>query len=419
MTPQAISQPIAAPKPALKESPQRWWLATLLFTGMFLVYAQRGALSVAAPFLGSQFHLDTAKTGLLLSAFFWSYCLMQIPSGVLADRLGPRRVYAVGMLVCALATMMVGLAAGLVTLLILRILVGLGQGVSFPASSGVVATSFPDRERGTITAIYLCGVRMGQAAVTAIGGLLIPQFGWKFVFLVVGIVSLVWVLPWNLFVRRWEQPKAVSQAKAPVSFTDSLRLFRQKSVMGIVLGFFAYDYTWFLYTSWLPAYLTSERHFTPKEMAFYGSTPYLVMSVAIVLSGMGSDALIRAGYNEITVRKIGIAVGLALAGLIVPAGLVDDKMMSVWLIMLSMCGLGICVPNAWTLTQAVCDKRIVGTVSGIQNFGGNVGGILSPAITGYIAHVTHSFAWALGLTGGILVIGIIAYLALVQERVEA
>ena len=411
----------AAPR-VLKESPQRWWLATLLFVGMSLVYAQRGALSVAATFISREYHLNPAVTGLLLSAFFWSYAFMQVPSGFLVDRLGIRRVYAAGMVLSAVASALMGVAGGLASLLLFRILLGLGQAVSFPASSGAVATSFPDRERGTVTATYLCGVRLGQAAVVGLGGLFIPLYGWKVLFVLVGVASLTWVLPWSAFVKKWEQPAegktARLSAKPQPGFLDSLAVLRHRSVLGTVLGFFAYDYAWFLYTAWLPAYLTTERHFTPAEMATLGSVPYLFMSVAILLSGLFSDWLIRAGRNEIAVRKGCITVGMLIACCIVPAGLVPDKFQSVLLITISMCGLGIAAPNCWTITQAVCSKRIVGTVSGMQNLGGNIGGILAPTVTGYIAYVTHSFALALSLTGGVLIFGTLAYLLLIGPLVD-
>jgi len=117
--------------------------------------------------------------------------------------------------------------------------------------------------------------------------------------------------------------------------------------------------------------------------------------------------------------KAFIIVGLAIGCLIVPAGMVANKMSAVWLLTISLCGLGLASPNTWTLTQAVCQKKIVGTVSGIQNFGGNLGGILAPALTGFIAHKTNSFALALGLTGAVLVVGMLAYWLLIGDHVKA
>ena len=153
-------------------------------------------------------------------------------------------------------------------------------------------------------------------------------------------------------------------------------------------------------------------------MGVYSAVPFLVMSVIILISGALSDWLVRRGWREDRVRRVFIIIGLALGCLIVPAGIVEDKMTAVWLLTISLSGLGVASPNTWTLTQAVCEKTIVGTVSGIQNFGGNLGGILAPAVTGLIAHATDSFALALGLTGVVLVIGMAAYWLLISRKVE-
>ena len=196
-------------------------------------------------------------------------------------------------------------------------------------------------------------------------------------------------------------------------------LLRNRSVLGIFLGFFAYDYVWFVFITWLPGYLALERNFTPSEMAIYSSVPYLPMSAIIILAGIFSDWIVKRGREEKKVRKLFIIVGLAIGCLIVPAGFVSNKLVAVTLLTISLCGLGICSPNTWTLTQAVCEKKIVGTVSGIQNFGGNVGGIIAPALTGYIAHVTNSFALAFGVAGAVLVVGIFAYWFLIGDEVTS
>jgi MFS family permease len=189
-------------------------------------------------------------------------------------------------------------------------------------------------------------------------------------------------------------------------------------VLGIFIGFFAYDYAWFVFLNWLPSYLALERGFSPGELALYSSLPYVAMSVIVFVSGIFSDWLIRRGLRETVVRKTLIIVGLVIGLLIIPAGLVDDNLMAVRLLTISLCGLGICSPNTWTLTQAVCSKRVVGTVSGIQNFGGNIGGVIAPVLTGYIAHATHSFTLALSVTGGAMLIGILAYAFLIMEPVQ-
>lgn len=408
----------------LRDSPQRWWLAALLVAGMIFGYAQRGALSAVAPYMIKELNLSPAVMGVLLSAFFWVYSFMQMPAGWLVDRFGVRRSYAIGYAFWSLVSAATGLANGLVALITVRVLLGAGQSVAFPASARAVANWFPDRERGTVVGAYLMGVRLGQALVVFLAGRLLAQYGWKFFFILTGIAPLIWLLPWHAFLARWEHggapaaTKATPSRPAGASFARSLELFKNRTVFGIFLGFFAYDYAWYVYLTWLPGYLVIARGFTAKEMGFYSSVPFLFMSATIMLAGLASDWLIRKGYRETAVRKGFIAVGLAIACLIVPGGMVEDKMTSVWLLTISLCGLGLASPNTWTLTQAVCSKNIVGTVSGIQNFGGNIGGIIAPALTGYIAHVTQSFVLALSITGAICVVGILSYLLLISDHVE-
>ena len=412
-----------APLPG--ESAARWWLMALLVAGMIFCYAQRSALSVAAPFMIEEGVFSTAAMGVLLSAFFWFYAFMQVPAGWVVDRFGVKRTYALGFLFWSIASALTGLATSLGALIGLRVLLGAGQAVAFPASARAVADWYRDSERGAVTASYLTGVRLGTALVNGVGGLFLAVYSWKLFFLVIGLVPLVWLLPWLKFLNRQKSLPARAAARGPAKgptqppgFRASLKLLRHRTVLGIFLGFFAYDYAWFVYVNWLPGYLKIERKFTAAEMGFYSSIPYLLMSIIILLSGLAGDWLVRRGYPEARVRKSLNAAGLALACLIVPAGLVEDKMASVWLLTLSLCGMGIASPNTWTLTQAMCPKSIVGTVSGVQNFGGNLGGIIAPALTGYIAYATESFALALGVTGAVLVGGILAYTLLIDRRVE-
>jgi ACS family glucarate transporter-like MFS transporter len=400
---------------------------------MLFGYAHRGALSVAAPFIGADLGLDKARIGMALSAFFWIYSFMQVPSGWMVDRFGVRRAYAISFAGWSLTSALTGFANGIVSLLGIRVALGAGQAISFPATSRAVANWFQDRERGTVTGVYLTGVRFGNALIIWVGAFFLARYSWKLFFLLTGLIPLVWLLPWSKFLAKWEtdstssrrttvqrteQSEAYSVTARGVSFRDGLRMLKNRSVLGIFLGFFAYDYGWYVFLTWLPGYLI-DRGFTPKEMGMLGSMPFLVMAVIIVLSGMLSDWLVRRGGEEKRIRKIFIVIGLGIGCLIVPAGFVADRNTAVLLLTISLCGLGICSPNTWTLTQAVCERKIVGTVTGVQNFGGNLGGILAPALTGFIAHRTNSFAMALGLTGAILFGGILAYWFLISDKVEA
>jgi len=407
----------------LKKSPRRWGLMVLLVASMAVCYAQRGAMSVAAPLAMKELGLSAATVGILLSAFFWVYAFMQVPSGWLVDRIGPKSAYAFGYLAASAAFGLTGFFTTLMPLIAVRVLMGAGQSVNFPASARAVADCFEDKERGTVTAAYLMGVRVGQALIGYLAVTLLAVYGWRAFFFVSGAVSLVWLIPWLRFWQKVESVPipapgpAANPAPRPATFVESLALLKERTVLGIFLGFFAYDYAWFVYISWLPGYLVMERHFSVREMGIYSSVPYVAMLVVILLSGLMSDRLIARGFAEVRVRKAFIVTGLAVGCLVVPAGFVEGHMTAVWLLVIALCGLGVATPNTWALTQAVCEKRIVGTVSGIQNFGGNVGGILAPLVTGYIVHFTGSFSLALSLSGAILLGGILAYTCLISRRV--
>jgi fucose permease len=231
-----------------------------------------------------------------------------------------------------------------------------------------------------------------------------------------------------IMLREFEAPRRLrgdgrgtaqdAQAGARFTFGSTFGLLRHPTVLGTFLGFFAYDYVWFVFTSWLPGYLRLERHFTPAQLAFHSSAPFIAMSVVIVLSGIATDRLIASGMREIRVRKAFIAIGFAFAAAIVPVGLVHDNVTAMWLVWTSLCGIGLAAPNTWSMTQACCTKSLVGTVSGIQNFGGNVAGIIAPWLTGVIADRTGSFASAFVLCGFILAGGVLAYWLLMNEIVQ-
>jgi MFS transporter, ACS family, D-galactonate transporter len=400
----------------------RWGLVALLVSGMTFCYAQRGTLSVAAPFMIRDLAINTETMGLMLSAFSWCYCFMQVPSGWIVDRFGVRRAYACGFGLWSIACALTGAFRDIAAIMSFRIMMGVGQSVAFPASARAVANWFADTQRGLVNSSYLTGVRLGQALVNAAGVGLIALYGWQMFFVLSGLLPLLWIVLWMMALRRWETPH--TGAGAPLvshrfTFASSFGLLRHRAVLGTFLGFFAYDYVWFVFVYWLPGYLRLERQFTPAQMAFHASVPFLVMSIVIVLSGIASDRLIAAGFRELPVRKTFIAIGFAIALAIVPAGLVHDNTTAVWLLLTSLCGLGLAAPNTWSITQACCTKRLVGTVSGIQNFGGNVAGIIAPWLTGAIAYRTGSFAPAFVVCGFILMAGALAYWLLMNDMVRS
>ena len=201
--------PVGTAAPSLMHSSRRWALLIMLFAGMLFGYAHRSAFSVAVPFLSRDLNLSKASTGVLISSFFWLYSFMQVPAGWAVDRFGVRRAYSFGFIFWSVASSMMGLATGFASFLGLRVAMGAGQAVMFPASARATTNWFQDRERGVVTGIYLTGVRLGQALITWVGARFLARHDWKIFFILSGLVTAIWVLPWIKTLKRWEPPTRV------------------------------------------------------------------------------------------------------------------------------------------------------------------------------------------------------------------
>lgn len=413
--------PARAPDRTAERSPRRWILLGFLTTGMFFCYAQRQTLAIAAPYMMKDLGLNNAAIGLLLSAFFWSYSLAQVPAGWLIDRYGIGRIYAVGFFIWTSAVTLTSIPSTMAGLIAVQLLLGIGQGVPFPASARAVANWFPAGERGGATGLYLSGNRLGQAAIGALGPTMIVSYGWRIFFIVAGLAGITWLVAWLFSIRLWESGNTFAAAQkstnTKLSLRESLQLWHDRRIVGVCLGYFACDYVFFLLLRWMPVYLTVERKFGPRELALANSIPFALVVLLIIPAGMAGDLLVRQGWNDVTVRKSFITLGMLTAGLIVPAAFVRDNATSAWLLAGAVCGLGVVAPNAWLLTQAICPRHVVATASGIQNFGGNLGGIVAPAVTGLIAHQTGNSILAFNIAGVILLCGIACYWLLIPKNV--
>jgi len=396
--------------------PQRWLVLALLVGGVFFAYVHRSALSIAAPFVSKDLGLNPGATGVLLSVFFWSYSIAQIPAGWLADRFGVGRVYAAGFMIWAAAAAFTGLAPSFAVLVLLRLTMGLGQGIVFPASVRSVANWFSAKERGGATAAFLSGMRVGQAAITSFGAATIAIYGWRFFFIATGLAGVVWLVPWLIFHWRNERvPLSADVAVTRVGTADSLRLLRDRRMLGVFATFFAVDYVWLLNATWVPGYFLAQRNFSPDEMTMYLSVPLIIMLVSGILAGIGSDAIVRRGRSEVAVRKWFVVVGMAIGCVIGPVGAVHSGHVAGLLVAVSIQGLGVASTNIWSLTQVIAGRERTGLASGAQNFVGTLGGIIAPIVTGFLAQSTGSFSIAFLIAALLLALGGVAGWVLIRE----
>ncbi len=387
---------------------------TLLLLSVCINYIDRGSLSVAAPVLSEEFALSPRRLGSLLAAFFWSYTIMQLAVGWLVDRYEVKWVYAAGFLVWSLAMAATGRANSFTALFGARLLLGVGESVFLPSISNIVVRLFPAGRRGLPNALVDVGTKLGPFLSTLIGGLLIKAYGWRALFIGVGLGSLLWLLPWILVAPgKWER-----SGPNRAGGVGMRRILSRRETWGTSLGMFALGYVWVFLLTWLPSYLIKERHYSLEQMAVFGSLPFLGMAMTSLAGGWASDHWIARGHTPTFVRKSFAVAGLLLsAAFLLPAALVADHSWSMGLLIAASLSLGLFTSNVWAITQTLAGPEAAGKWTGIQNFIGNLGGVISPIIAGLIVEKTESFFLAFAVAAVILVLGAVSYLALVP-RIE-
>ena len=383
----------------------------LLIAAIAINYIDRGAMSVAAPLLVKDLNIGPEKMGLLFSAFFWSYALCQLAAGWLVDRYDVKWVYAGGFALWSAATAAVGLVTGFPSLIAARLLLGVGESVAYPACSRLIVRNFPEERRGLVNALVDAGSKLGPAASTLFGGLVVDNWGWRPLFIGLGAASVLWLLPWVVLVP--PQQSTAESRRAAIGYPE---LLRRGPVWVTSLGMFCLGYVWYFLLSWLPTYLVKERGLSMSTMAVFGSIPFLVMAAATTFGGWASDRWIRAGAPVTRVRKTFVVGGLASCGAVMlPAVLVSDPMVSIALISVACACLGMYTSNVWAITQTLAGPDAAGKWTGVQNAIGNFGGVLSPALTGLVVERTGSFLLAFFAAIAVLLIGALSYAILLGE----
>ncbi|RBP42582.1 sugar phosphate permease [Roseimicrobium gellanilyticum] len=390
-------------------------ILVLLVFAVTINYIDRGSLSVAKTNVGEEFKLDDVKMGWLFSAFSASYAICHLAAGWLVDRYSVKWVYAFGFLIWSLATVGMGLANGLVSLLILRVLLGAGESVAFPATSRVIVDNFNEQQRGLANALIDAGTKIGPALSTLVGGLVLAHYGWRALFIVVGVGSLVWLVPWLLAVPSEKHASHQANAKR-ADATPMKDILKRPELWGTSLGFFCLGYAWYFVVYWLPSYLREGRGFTTEEMAVYGSLPFWAMAATSLTGGWMSDRWISAGATPTKVRRTFLFGGLLLCALFMwSITLAAGSVMCIVLLIAACASLGLYTSNVWAVTQTLAGPTASGQWTGVQNFVGNLGGVVSPLVTGWIVKSTGSYTNAFIISSIVLLAGVGAYLTLVPR----
>jgi sugar phosphate permease len=410
---------------------QRAALAMLVVAGA-VNYIDRATLAVANPLIRQDLGLSIADMGYLLSAFLWAYAFAQLPTGAMVDRLGPRILLTLGLSLWSFAQLLGGLVQNFGQFFSARVLLGIGEAPQFPTGARVVRDWFNQRDRGLATGIFNCASSLGTAIAVPLLTFLMLTFGWRVMFMTMGIAGLLVAAVWFLVYRNPGEVALTTQEntyrvegdppgqRTKVTFREWKLLFRFRTTWGMVFGYFGCIYLTWIYTAWLPGYLEIERHMSVKYTGWAAAVPFACGVVGGVLGGYIADILLRRGTAPLKSRRYPAAVALlGTAACTVAAAYVSSNALAIAFISVSLFLVYVTSTCAWALSSVAVPTNCTASIGAVQNFGGYLGGALAPTVTGLIVQKTGSFVPALVVGALIGVISAASYLFVVDQPITA
>ena len=356
-------------------------LVFLLGAAVFLNYVDRGAIGIAAPLMKSDLDLSEEAYGVAFSAFFWIYAPVQLFAGWLCDRFSVYKLMAAGILLWAGSTFLMGFAGGFASLLVLRVMLGVGESISFPGSSKIIARHVPKEKRGVANASVAMGIALGPAAGTLAGGMILQSLGWQAIFFTFGIVTLVWLLPWRQTVRALPTTGYRDEGqRVPLGLLMTKWPLWSMSIVH-ALG----NYCFYFLLAWLPLFLTKSRGFSIGEMTMLATLGYAVQGACALSFGHFSDWWTRSGRSEAACRRwMMVASQSTAAGAILGLAFARDAVTIGILLCIAGAASASLSLNLYAVAQMFAGPRASGTWVGVQNAIGNLSGIIGPIVTGIV-----------------------------------
>ena len=420
----------------------RFIITALLFITGVVNYLDRTNLSITAPTLSGELKIDPVTMGWLFSAFGWTYTALQVPGGWLADRVHPKILYPLSILVWSLATLSLGFVAGLISLFILRLLVGTFEAPTYIMNNRIVTTWFPEKERASTIGIYTSAQYVGLGFLTPALIWVETTYGWRSVFILTGVLGLAVAAIWAVVYRDPARFRGTNDAELDLiasgggipdlsdrlaaqqskrrgfSWHDLGIVLSRRKLWGIYIGQFCYLASANFFLTWFPTYLVQYRHLDFIKAGFYASIPFLAGFAGVLVSGFFSDALLRQGLSLGASRKIPVLTGIALSVLIIGAQFVESPEMIIMFLAIAFFGTGM-ASITWSYVSALAPERLIGLTGGVFNLFGGLSSVIIPIAIGYLVQ-GGSFAPALALCSGLAVVAALSYIFLVgrMERVR-
>jgi MFS transporter, ACS family, D-galactonate transporter len=426
----------------MKPTNKRFRIMGLLFVTVVINYLDRSNISIAAPSMASDFQLDPVQLGLVFSAFAWTYTPFQLPGGWLTDRVHPRILYPVIIMLWSLATLTTGLANGLIALIAMRMAVGFFEVPTFLINNRIATTWFGEKDRATCIAVYTAAESVGLAFMNPVLVWLKVEYGWPSVFFATGAMGLIWSFA---FFRSYHEPvdypginaaeieqiadgggipdlshrMAARRAEGMHSpWRDLLIVLCRRKLWGIYFGHFVWGVVGTFFRSWFITYLVNYRHFTFIKAGLYGSMPFVTVFLGALFSGAISDLLVRRGFSLTFARKAPIIGGLIFSTSIVGANFTDSEPLIMAVLTFAYFCNGVASIH-WSLVSATAPERLIGLTSSVFNFMGGLAGVMTPIIIGVLLKA-GDYRMPLVFIAVIEVLGVLSYIFVVGklERVS-
>ena len=419
---------ITAPTPRIRKM-QITALVLLVICGV-INYLDRSALSVANILIRQELGLNATSMGVLLSAFLFAYALSQIPTGFLIDRLGPRTLLGIGITLWSLAQAACGFVGSFTQFYFARILLGVGEAAQFPTGIRVVNNWFHVTKRGLPTGIFNSASFLGTAIAPPILTVIMLAYGWRVMFISMGVLGFVAAFVWVLLYRDptefctaaevgYIRSGDTARSTSPVNARQWARLFQFRTMWGAILGTLGSQYLTWMYYTWLPGFLEIQQHMSISRTGVFAAIPPIVGTAGSIVGGFSTDWLSRRSFSPLTCRKIPLVSGVVgMAILTVATAYASDKTLVITFISFSYFLAGLSSAAIWALATAAAPPDYVGSFGSLMLLGGFLGATVSPIITGFIVDTTGSFLLALLIGAAMALLGAVAFLLLIAKPIS-
>jgi MFS transporter, ACS family, glucarate transporter len=399
---------------------KRYQVLLVLSILSVITFLDRIAISTAGKRITDDLGLSDVQWGWVLGIFTISYGIFEIPTGLLGDKLGAKKVLIRVVLWWSIFTVLTGFATGFGMLLIIRFLFGMGEAGAYPNTAIALSKWFPAYERGQAQAIIWTASRLG-AGLSAI--LVIPiqqKYGWQASFYVLGVVGAVWVLFWYFWHKEEpENAKDISENELDLilktrqlsTHTNNIplsKLLNNSNLWFLMVMYFCYAWGAYFFQGWLPKYLQSGRGISENELKIVSSVPFLFAAAGCFFGGISSDFLVKK-YGKKWGRRIAPMIGMGLSGvfLIISAS-TENNTIAIILLSIGMAFMDVTAPVSWAVAMDIGGNRS-GSVSGAMNTSGLAGAYLSTVSFGYLA-TNFDYNFPVLLLGIIVLIGAVLWL---------